>query len=329
MQLVNHIKKSVGLLDALQAIQNHTAFITLFLTLIGGAILLTIFSLMGAGFAGHGYFVLGSIVSGIGMVISTVWGLIGINATGLHINDMVNQHTRRPLVNGLIDGAKLFPQLLLFAILLGVAALGVFLAISAAIFISKIPYLGPVLYTFVFPLSALTLGIGLYGWIFLTSLGAPAIWGGNNAFAAIKILWGVLRSSSLLAVVIQTLLLGMLVSLISGLLLGALAFGLSMTSLLSIPILGSDDSNSLSGLLSLMQGSGSGSGHLIASSLGGGVLSAAVLAAPFLIALAGNCIIFRNITDTEATRTSDSCPACHAPTAPGDLYCGNCGQSLQ
>ncbi len=329
MQLINHIKKSSSLFDALQAIQNVTAYLTVFLTFIGAAALMALFGGMGAGFTSHGYLALGSIVSGLGMLVAVLFTLIGISATGLHLNDMVNNRSRRTLINGLIDSAKLFPQLILFAFLLAGAALVVFIAISAVIFVSKIPYLGALLYTVIFPLSALVLGVGLYGWIFLTSLGAPAIWEGNSAFAALKILWGVLRSSSLLVVIIQTMLLGLLVSIISGLLFSALAFGLGMTSLISLPILGSTgDASASSSMMGFMQGDGSSSGHMIASLIGGGVLSAAVIAAPFLIGLAGNCIIFKNISSS-GNHTPNECPACHAPTSPGDRYCGNCGTSLQ
>jgi hypothetical protein len=179
-----------------------------------------------------------------------------------------------------------------------VAGLLLLVLIAIVILICKIPGIGPFLYTFAFPLSAITLGATFYATIYVVALHGPAIWNGNGVMRTVALL-GAIARYRLFSVIIQSILLGMLVGLVSVIIFGALAIGVSTTSILSISTLGDGmNLNSLMGMVGGMMGNGGGgSGYVKAAGFGMALLVGCAIVAPALIAIAGSCIIFMNVSE--------------------------------
>jgi hypothetical protein len=168
-----------------------------------------------------------------------------------------------------------------------------------------------------------------------------------------------------MSVVIRNALLILLVALVC-LLIGMVVFsGLGIVSSMAIGIIGQDLHVGM-GMMGGLMGQGGLSGHAVAAALGGGLLLAAGMLLPGLIAMRGCCLIYlsaRDGLDTDAaereieqrrrqlaqTRDSlrersgtprepsrqdatplPSCPHCHAELDDaGDVYCGQCGHRLR
>ena len=288
-QLAEQIKKSAGLLDALQAVTNRQAFLTLLVT----------FVICGLLFAGVGSLVnpFGGFMAGltlfIGFLMTAAVGLIGVSAAGFILNAGIRNREQPGINTALSFAVATFHRQLGVLLLLAVFAVVLFIAIAILLFICKIPAIGPVLYTVVFPLAALVTGIACYAAMFVLGLIGPAIWEGNTIMRTIALLWAIVRSR-FISLIVQAILLLLLVWLVSGIVFGVIGVGMGFTALLSAPILG--------------QGMGMGGGfnhlamggldgHAIAAGIGMSVLFGCAFVIPVLVALAGNCIIFANVTE--------------------------------
>lgn len=366
-QFAEQISKSKGLLDAVQAISNRKAFISLFATLTGCGLLMAAFAAISVSFLGNGHYSMASITGFIGFVCVGLLAMIGTSATGFLLNDMVRGRDSRSIGSAFLVAAATVHRQLGVLALLFIIGLVLLLAIALLLLICKIPGIGPVLYTVIFPVSALALGVTFYAGIFVVALHGPAIWEGNPIMRTIALL-GAIVKNRLLSVVIQTILLGLLVSLVGSLVFGAVAFGVGLTGALSVPILGQGlGMDMIMGLTSAFTGMGGGSGYSKAAAFGMALLFGSALVAPVLVAIAGNCVIYANVTEnlsTEAversiqgaldaarekaeqakrqleesrqqatlavaTATAAACSQCQVAITPEDAFCGNCGNRLK
>ena len=361
-QLAEQIKKSAGLLDALQAVANRQAFATLLVTFVACGLL---FAAVGGLASAFGGFMAGLTLF-IGFLMTAAAGLIGVSAAGFILNAGIRNREQPGIGNALSFAVATIHRQLGVLLLLAVFAVGLFIAIAILLFICKIPAIGPVLYVVVFPLAALATGIACYAAIFVLGLIGPAIWEGNTIMRSIALLWAIVRSR-LISLIVQAILLGLLVSLVGGIVFGVIGFGMGFTAILSAPILG--QGMGMDGGFNPLAMGGLG-GHAIAASIGMSVLFGCAFVIPVLVALAGNCIIFANVTENlsaeDAERSikgaldaarekadqvkrqleesrqqqqqaaeepappaASSCPQCQSAVAPDDLFCGNCGHRLK
>jgi hypothetical protein len=95
----------------------------------------------------------------------------------------------RSTVDALVYGLMCIPKLIALAILLFLVELAVFLVIAILLFICKIPFLGPVLFSVVFPVSVVVAGITVLGLFLCMLLSLPAIWQGATIMRALRRRW--------------------------------------------------------------------------------------------------------------------------------------------
>jgi hypothetical protein len=167
---------------------------------------------------------------------------------------------------------------------------------SVILFICKIPALGPFLYTFVYPLLVVVIGVSYFALVFVINpLAAPALWDGNNVMQAIAKLWQ-LGKNFLIPVVLNQLVLGLIVFVVAGILFSMMAIGSMATMGLSASILGYGASGDAMGMLGniggMIMGGGGGGGYGLALMFGSGILFAIVGAIPLLVLISGNCLIY-------------------------------------
>ncbi|MDR2240571.1 MAG: zinc ribbon domain-containing protein [Zoogloeaceae bacterium] len=361
------IRKSAGLLDALQAVTHRKAFATLLVTIIVCGLLFFVTGLIASFFMGQGHSVMAGITTFLGFLVMALAGLIGASAAGYILNATVRNREEKSIGSALSFAVATVHRQLGVFLLMVIFVFLLALAVALLLLICKIPYLGPVLYVLVFPLCAAATGLTFYAMMFVLGLVGPAIWEGNTIMRTVALLWAIARTR-LIAIIVQIFLLGLLVSLVSGIVFGVVFFGMSFITGLSMPILGQGiGMGGLGGALGMM--AGAGSGHMIAAALGGAVLAGCAAVIPALVALAGNCIIFANTTEglsaedaersikgaldaakekadqvkrqlDEARQQSTQpsapptspegavCPQCQSGIAPDDVFCGNCGHRL-
>ena len=87
----------------------------------------------------------------------------GVNAAGLLQMDHARGISPRSTVDALVYGLMCIPKLIVLGILLFLVELAVFLVIAILLFICKIPFLGPLLFAVVFPVSVVVAGITMLG----------------------------------------------------------------------------------------------------------------------------------------------------------------------
>jgi len=174
------------------------------------------------------------------------------------------------------------------------------LAFAALLFVCKIPGIGPLLYTVVFPAGIVVSGIALFAIpTVIFPLAAPAIWSGAGTMAAVSQLMAVARKR-LLLVLILMIVVGLVAWIVGGLVGALLLTGTWFTGLLSAAVLGISEIGGSSGigaglLGGLMSGGGFGSGlggYLVAAMIGGGVVWAAALTLPALVYLRGASSVY-------------------------------------
>lgn len=363
--IAGQFEKSKGLLNALDALGNRKAFICLLITLIGAGLVFALTSFVSARFLMNGHTALAAIFGFCGGLLALLIGLTGASATGFILNAQMLRREQPSITNALMTALVTLPRLIGVYLILLAILLGLSLALVVLLLLCKIPGLGPVLYTIVFPAGILIMGVALYSAIYVTALTGPAIWNGKTLLQAVGLLVAIAQKR-LLSVIVQTLLLGLLVGIVASIIFGAIFLGVSVTSALSIPILGSGAGGMGSfGMMSMM--GGGASGYAAAAMFGGSLLASAVSVLPMLLAIAGYCQIFSVVADgletshiedkirdaqekarssvenaraqmaaqasavtTASSVTADSiCPACQQEVATDDIFCGHCGHKLK
>lgn len=289
--IAEQISGSRGLLKALEAIINCRAFLTVLGTLLLGILMSVAFGLLALQIGG------GLILGMIGLLIVIVIFMVGFSAAGFIVNDQMRDRTQRSIGDAIMAALVTLPRLIAVVIIIKLLALLVGLVIVALLFLCKIPFVGPTLYVVVFPLAVLMISACWYAGFFVVALSAPAIWEGNGVMRTLGILWAII-CKRLLVVVIHSLLLVLLVGVVAGLVMGGLMLGMMVTAGLSA-ILDVGASGGMMGGFSAraMSAAYGGSGYLIAGAIGGGVIMACAAVIPALVAIAGNCIIFANVSE--------------------------------
>jgi hypothetical protein len=208
----------------------------------------------------------------------------------------------RSTVDALVHGLMCIPKLIALAILLFLVELAVFLVIAIVLFICKIPFLGPVLFTVAFPVSVVVAGITVLGLFLCMLLSLPAIWQGATIMRALSQTLAIARSRIVEAILLLAVvwLLALVVALI---VFGVLAAGLMPTLGLSASILSFGDLGSMMmggmggvGGIAGMRGMGGG-GHVVAGGLGLGVLWAVAASLVAQVYLLGLCLVYLRVTE--------------------------------
>ena len=291
--LSQQIKNTGSLLDSVDAIRNWRAVCLLLTTFVAVAVLV----------AAGGWLAQTSFIF-LAFFILLAYGVFfyGFNAVGLMMMDEARGLVARPVAAAVATALTTAHRLIFVLLLMGALYLVGFLALAIILFICKIPVLGPLIYTVVFPVSVLVMGVAMFALpTVIFPLSAPAVWNGATIMECISELVAVARKRLVLV-----LLMMVAVALISGavgFLVGAIVFsGTAVTAMLSVPILGSAGGINLGHLMMMgpmagLSGMGGAGGHTVAAMLGGGVLFAAAATLPGMVYLRGACLVYLRAID--------------------------------
>lgn len=293
--LSQQIRSSASLLDSVDAVRNWRAVALMMVTLAAAVLVAAVgFALARLSFVFTALFVLAAY--GV--------AFYGANAVGMMMMDEAHGQPSRPPMAALLSSLATSHRLILLLLLVGALYLVGFLALALVLFLCKIPVLGPLLYTVVFPVSVVVVGIALFAVpTVIFPLAAPAIWSGGGVLSSLSQLSAIARQR-----LIMVLLLMVAVAFIAffvGSLIGAILFsGAATTALLSLPILGKGGFSPemlMGGMMGMGgmggMGGGGGGGHAFAALVGGGLLFAAGFTLPGLVYLRGACTVYLRAID--------------------------------
>ena len=286
MSISQQLSSAGSLLSAVDAVRNGRALLVMLGSLVLGALVWGLGALLAVkvGFlAGALFFLAGAAVA-----------FYGGNAAGIMIMDEAKGLRSRPIVAALLTSLatshRLLLALLLFA---GIYLLGL-LVLAVVLLICKIPFLGPLLYTVVFPVSVVVVGLSIFAlYAVVFPLSAPAVWDGAGTMQTVSRLLAIARSR-IVNVLIMMALLFFLVGIVGGFIALIMVSGTLVTAGMSAAVL------DMGGMMGMMGGFGgmddfgggrSGS-YMLAAGIGGGVVYAIAFSLPALVYLRGCCQVY-------------------------------------
>ncbi len=284
--LSQQIKDSGSLLDSVDAVRNWRALALLLVTLVAAALV------MG----------LGSLLAGVSLFFVFLFMLAayavmfyGANAVGMMMMDEARGLPSRPMGAALAQALSSSHRLILVFLLVGALYVVGLIALALVLLLCKIPFLGPVLYAFVFPVAVVVAGVAMFALpTVVFPLSAPAIWNGAGTLQCVSQLLAIARRKLLMVLILMVA-----VTFIAGVvafLIGSILFAGTVTVAgMSAPILGG-----MGGMGALMMGGamgmggmgGAGMGHAVAAGIGGGMLFAAAFTLPGLVYLRGASTVY-------------------------------------
>ncbi|MBC7415305.1 MAG: zinc ribbon domain-containing protein [Herminiimonas sp.] len=278
-----------SMLSATDAFKNVRAIVLLGLTFVASA-------LIGGAFAALGASTHSAVIGFLGVLLALAVVFYGLNAVGIMMMKDAQGTAQHAIADAVMLSLYTSHRVLVVAILEGLIVLGAVLVIALVLFVCKVPVLGPILYTFVFPLSAIILGVLVFSLFYvMLPLTGPAVWTGSTVFQVIARLSLIVRTR-LVEVVLSQVVLFFLAGFVGLLIFGVVGIGVMMTAGMSAGILGAGEigMGGMGGMMAMMQGGGSG--YAIAGALGGGLLFAIAAVIPALILTKGICLIYLNTT---------------------------------
>lgn len=315
------INGSLVVLEAVDAARNTRAFALFLGCAISALIVAGLFVGIGATLASNGAFAIGALFSFIGWVTALIIAATGVSAAGKTLMDQIQQRAPLSTRDTLMAGLMTLPKLV-GVFLIEIAVFIVFMiALAIVLFICKIPFLGPLLYTVVYPIASVIAGVLWFTFAFIVNpLAAPAFWEGYGVRQALGVLGlnrGALSIGRLLPPIVQQLVLLLVVGVV-----GFIASAILFSGSAFVTALGSGIIGFGSGVFSMMSGMGMGmgmgmgglgglsgggmSGYLLATLIGMGILAAVAYTFPLMVYLAGTCRIFLNLTASGAGTTDPS-----------------------
>jgi hypothetical protein len=272
--------------QAVQGLRNRRAAFAMLGCFVAGVLVAGLCSMAGA---------LGSALGALLMLIAVG---TGINAAGTLQMDHARGVTPRSMADALVYGLLCIPKLIALGFLLLLVAIAVFIVVAVLLLICKIPFLGPLLYVAVFPLSVLVCGVTVVGLFVCMLLSLPAIWEGLGILRAVAQTLAIARTR-----LVETLLLLFALALL-GIVVGILVFwilgaGLMPTLGLSLRILGGGGGGGggegfAMGPMGML--GGMGGGHALAGVIGFGILWATTASVVGQVNLLGLAIIYLRVT---------------------------------
>jgi hypothetical protein len=305
----NQLSQSSNLLKALDAATNWRAIAMEALSFAAFMIILALGVATGSGFVGM-----------IMSLIAVVAMVIGFSATGYLLMDQAKGQPVRGFLDALLAGVFTLHRLIGVLILEVIIFVLVLLAIAVLILICKIPGLGPILYTVVFPVSAVVAGCAFLALFYVgLSMLAPSVWDGNTVMGSIARLLTIVRQR-LLPVVISLVILYLLVVFVGLITFGVAIIGTASIAGLSASILGYSSGmglGMLSSLQNMMQYGGGFdmSGYGLAMVIGSALLYFAAALIPSVVSIAGINIIYLQISEGLDFKSAESSLSKHMDDA--------------
>ena len=217
----------------------------------------------------------------------------GVNAAGLLQMDRARGISPRSLADALVAGLMCIPKLIVLGLALFAVEIAVFIVIALLMVICKIPFLGPLLFVVVFPLSVVAAGVTITGLFICMVLSLPAIWQGASITRALAQTFAIVKSR-LVEAVLLLVFLGFLCFAVGFILFGVLLSGLLPTIAMSASIVGFGGFGMDS---MMMMTQGGGGGHAIAGAIGGALLWAVAASLVGQVYLLGLSLVYLRVTE--------------------------------
>lgn len=234
-----------------------------------------------------------------GLLAAIVWFVAigtGVNAAGILHMDTARGISSRGLVDAVSQGLMCIPKLIVLAIAVLLVEIVVFLAIAVLLFICKVPFLGPLLFTVVFPVSVVAAGVTVFGLVLGVTLSVPAIWQGATIQRALTQTFAIVRSR-LVEAVLLLLVVAFLSFAVAAVVFGVLGAGLMPTLGMSAAIVGFGGLNAgMGGVMGIASGM-AGGGYAVAGAIGGLVLWAVAASLCAQVYLLGLCLVYLRLTE--------------------------------
>lgn len=300
-----------SLFQAIGGLRNRRALLAMAACLIGAVLI-----------GGLSSYALGR-TGGFGVLLTMLVVLVavytGINAAGMLLMDQARGVPLRGLVDALVYGLLCIPKVIVLGIAFFLVALAVFIVLAIVFFVCKIPALGPVLFTVVFPLAVVIAGVTVSGLALCMFLALPAIWEGATITRAIAQSLAIVRSR-LVETFVLMVMVGFLSFFVGLIVFGVLFSGLFPTLGLSAAIIGGGGGmeygggmrggmgggmGPLGGLMGMM--SGGGGAHAVAGGIGFGVLWAIAATLVSQVWLLGLNLVYLRVSeglDAQATEAA-------------------------
>ncbi|HEV3430648.1 MAG TPA: zinc ribbon domain-containing protein [Paraburkholderia sp.] len=322
------IRGSLVVLEAVDAARNTRAFLLFISCAIAALVVAGVFIGIAGTLASNGAFVIGGLFSFIGSVAAAIITATGVSAAGKTLMDQIQGRPVQSARDALIAGLLTLPKLAAIFLIEIAILLAFMIVLAVVLFICKIPFLGPLLYTVVYPIASVIGGIMWFSFMFVVNpLAAPAFWEGYGVRAALDTLGmnrGAFNVGRLLPPIVQQMVLLFVVGIVAFIASTIVFGGSAFVAALASGIIGFGGS-----LLSLYSGFGFGgmggmggmgggmSGYLLATGVGVGMLGALAYTFPLLVYLAGICNIFLNLAGANAAPpASPDAPVSAAPRPP-------------
>lgn len=286
-----------SMFQAISGLRNRRALLAMLGCLFAGVLVAGLFSFMAARF---GFF-----FAFLGGLMLFVASATGVNAAGLLLMDQAKGVPARSLSDAVMGGLLCIPKFIALGLALLLVTLAVFIAVALVYLVCKIPFLGPILFVVVFPLSVVVLGLTLCGLFQCLFLALPAIWEGSSITHAIAKALAIVRGRLVESMLLLTVV-GFLSMMVGFIVFGVLIAGLIPAAGLMAGILGGDGLASVFAMLpGIDHGSyggggrrgSSGVGHLAAAGIGGGLLWALAVSLVAQVYLLGLNLVYLRVTE--------------------------------
>ncbi|MEO8309711.1 MAG: zinc ribbon domain-containing protein [Caldimonas sp.] len=233
-----------------------------------------------------------------GLLAMIVWVVAigtGVNAAGLLQMDHARGISPRSIADALVYGLMCIPKLIVLGLAFLAVEIAVFIVLALLLFICKIPFLGPILFVVVFPLSVVVAGITIVGLFICLVLSLPAIWQGASITRALAQTFAIVKSR-LVEAVLLLVFVGFLCLAVGMIIFGVLGFGLVPTLGMSVSIVGFGGFG-MESIMAMSQGGGGGGGHAIAGAIGGALLWAVAASLVGQVYLLGLSLVYLRVTE--------------------------------
>jgi hypothetical protein len=232
-----------------------------------------------------------------GLLAMIVWVVAigtGVNAAGLLQMDHARGISPRSTADALVYGLMCIPKLIVLGLAFLAVEIAVFIVLAVLLFICKIPYLGPLLFVVVFPLSVVVAGVTIVGLFICLVLSLPAIWQGASITRALAQTLAIVKSR-LVEAVLLLVFVGLLCLAVGMIIFAVLGFGLLPTLGMSVSIVGFGGFG-MESIMAMSQG-GRGGGHAIAGAIGGALLWAVAASLVGQVYLLGLSLVYLRVTE--------------------------------
>ena len=286
-----------SMFQAISGLRNRRALLAMLGCLFAGILVAGLFSFMASR--------MGFFFAFLGALVMFVSAATGVNAAGLLLMDQAKGVPARSLPDAVMGGLLCIPKFIALGLALLLVSLVVFIAVALVYLVCKIPFLGPILFVLVFPLSVVVLGLTLCGLFQCLFLALPAIWEGSSITHAIAKALAIVRSRLVESMLLLTVV-GFLAMGVGFIVFGVLITGLIPSAGMMAGILGGEGLASVFGLLRGFgvdqgdYGGGRGSngvGYVVAAGIGGGLLWALAASLVSLVYLLGLNLVYLRVTE--------------------------------